>query len=85
LLSPSISSSLASAADPAQRGAMFGLNQSAAALSRLVGPIVATWLFDLRGSGAPYVWGCALALVALVVTGLLRASAGRDHPIITAS
>ena len=64
---------------------MFGLNQSAAALSRLVGPIVATWLFDLRGSGAPYVWGCALALVALVVTGLLRASADRDHPIITAS
>lgn len=85
LLSPSISSSLASAADPTQRGAMFGLNQSASALSRLIGPIVATWLFELRGSGAPYVWGCALALVALVVSGLLRASAGRDHPIITAS
>ena len=60
VLSPSISSSLASAADPTQRGSTFGLNQSAAALARLVGPIVATWLFDVRGSGAPYVFGCAL-------------------------
>ena len=53
VLSPSISSSLASAADPDRHGSAFGLNQSAAALARLVGPIVATWLFDVRGSGAP--------------------------------
>jgi DHA1 family tetracycline resistance protein-like MFS transporter len=85
LLSPSISSSLASSADPAQRGSTFGLNQSAAALARLVGPIVATWLFDVRGSGAPYVWGCALALIALAVSSLIRAPAGQDHSIITAS
>jgi MFS family permease len=84
LLSPSISSALAASADPARRGTTFGLSQSTGALSRLVGPIVATWLFDVRGSGAPYVWGCALSVLALAATGLLRTSVTRDEPVIAA-
>ena len=72
LLSPSISSSLAALADPAARGATFGLNQSTGALARLVGPVAAGWLFEMAGTGAPFVWGLVLSAAALVATLALR-------------
>jgi MFS family permease len=84
LISPSVSTGLAAVADPDRRGSTFGLSQSTGALSRLIGPIVATWLFDARGSGAPYVWGLVLSLAALAATGLLRSGRPRDEPIVTA-
>jgi MFS family permease len=85
LISPSISSGLAAATDPARRGGTFGLSQSTGALSRLIGPIVATWLFDARGNGAPYVLGCMLALTGLLATAFLRSPQSRKEAIVTSS
>ena len=67
LLSPAISSELAGLADPSRRGATFGLSQSTSALSRLVGPVAATTLLDVGGTGAPYLAGAALGVAALTV------------------
>lgn len=71
LLSPAISSELAGLADPSRRGATFGLSQSTSALSRLIGPVAATTLLDLRGTGAPYLAGAVLGVAALLVVLVL--------------
>jgi DHA1 family tetracycline resistance protein-like MFS transporter len=88
LLSPSISSSLAALADPSARGATFGLNQSTGALSRLVGPVVAAWLFEVGGSGAPFAWGLVLSAAALLATLAVRPVAAArpisaPEPVVT--
>jgi DHA1 family tetracycline resistance protein-like MFS transporter len=84
LLSPSMSSALAAAADPARRGTTFGLNQSMGALARLGGPVFAAWLFDVRGSSAPYTWCLVISALALAATLAVRpASAGSDTPAVT--
>ena len=86
LLSPAISSSLAALAEPAARGATFGLNQSTGALSRLVGPVAAAWLFEVAGSGAPFVWGLVLTAAALLATtavGSPMVTATSQQPLVT--
>jgi DHA1 family tetracycline resistance protein-like MFS transporter len=84
LISPSISSALAGAVDPGSRGAAFGLNQSTSALARLIGPVVAAWLFQVRGSGAPFVWGLVLAVIGFAATGAVRgAAAAPERATIT--
>jgi MFS family permease len=72
LVSPSVSSGLAAMADPTRRGATFGLNQSTGALARLVGPVVAAWLFDSSGTGAPFVWCLVIAVLAMLATSAVR-------------
>jgi predicted MFS family arabinose efflux permease len=86
LLGPSLSSSLAALADPAARGATFGLNQATGALSRLVGPVAATGLFELAGTGAPFLWGLVLSAAALAATAALRPLRGPvpcPEPVVT--
>jgi multidrug resistance protein len=62
---PSLTSLVAEAAPAERRGEALGYQQSAGALARIVGPVVAGAIFDGVGVGAPYVLGGVLVLVAL--------------------
>lgn len=66
LLTPTLSSAVAGRAG-SQRGEWLGWQQSAGGLARVLGPIAAGVLFEHVGMGAPYLFGAALALVALVL------------------
>lgn len=62
---------LLSLASPAEaQGETLGLAQGMAGLGRMLGPLVAGWLFGL-GIGLPFFFGAVLTLVALLV-GLPR-------------
>ena len=65
-LSPTLSSLLSLASSADEQGGTLGIGQSASALARAIGPLVAGWLFD-RGHALPYFAGAGL----VVVTGLL--------------
>ena len=62
---PSTSALVAELAPEEKRGEALGYQQSAGALGRVVGPVVGGVLFDAAGTGAPYVFGAVLMLVAL--------------------
>jgi hypothetical protein len=47
---------------------VLGVQQSASAAARVVGPILGTALFGHVGLGAPYAVGAGLAALAVVVT-----------------
>lgn len=66
--SPSITSLVAEAAPPDRRGEALGYQQSAGAIARVVGPVVAGVLFDHVGIGAPYVVASVAFVVALIAT-----------------
>lgn len=63
LANPSLSSLISRAAAADEQGGILGLNQSAAALARAVGPLIAGALYDYAAPG-PYVLGSAAALCA---------------------
>ncbi len=64
LITPTLSSAIAGRAARA-RGAWLGWQQSAAALARVAGPVLAGVLFTQIGVGAPYVVGAVLVVAAL--------------------
>jgi MFS family permease len=73
--SPSITAIVSDLAPAHQRGEALGLQQSAYAIARVIGPPIAGLLFDHAGVPSPYIAGAALCLVgiALAVTwGLHR-------------
>jgi MFS transporter, DHA1 family, tetracycline resistance protein len=63
LVSPSLTSLVAEAAGERRRGALLGIQQSATALARVVGPIAGGALFGWA-TGAPYVLAATLALAS---------------------
>lgn len=74
LLTPTLVSA-ASHRSGAERGRYLGWQQSAGALARIVGPILATSLYEGVGVGAPYAVAAVLLLVgfvALPASGLSR-------------
>jgi multidrug resistance protein len=72
LLSPALTSMVAGGARHDRRGRVLGLQQSASALARVVGPILGTFLFGHVAIGAPYAAGAVLAAIAVVMTAGLR-------------
>ena len=68
LLSPALTSLVAGRAREDRRGAVLGVQQSASALARVVGPIAGTALFGHVGLGAPYALGAVLAALAVLLT-----------------
>jgi multidrug resistance protein len=62
---PSSGALVAELAPEEKRGEALGYQQSAGALGRVVGPVVGGVLFDAAGTGAPYLFGAALMLIAL--------------------
>ena len=69
LLAPALTSLVAGRARHDRRGAVLGVQQSASALARVVGPVAGGFLFAHVGVGAPCAAGAALALLALTLTG----------------
>ena len=70
LVTPSLISVVADSATPDRRGEVLGVQQSAGALSRIIGPAIAGLLFDHAGVAWPYV-------VAAVLTGAALATVSR--------
>jgi MFS transporter, DHA1 family, tetracycline resistance protein len=75
IASPSLTALVAQEAPPDRRGEALGYQQSAGALARIVGPIVAGILFDNVGNGAPYMVGGVLTMIAV----FLLISAHKSH------
>jgi MFS transporter, DHA1 family, tetracycline resistance protein len=63
LVTPTLSSLLSRASDADQQGGVLGVGQSVASLARMIGPLVAGWLFD-RGEALPFVVGGLLVILA---------------------
>ena len=59
--------------DPARQGEVLGVNQSAAALARILGPMTAVTLFFMTPTHEmPYILGSALLVVLLLFSFRLR-------------
>jgi MFS family permease len=67
LLGPTLSSATASVVASHRRGEALGVQQSAGALGRVAGPLVAGALFQALGPGAPYVVAAVLAVGCLAL------------------
>ncbi|NNF28542.1 MAG: MFS transporter [Gemmatimonadetes bacterium] len=74
---PSVLGLLSRSADPDRQGAALGLGQSVGSSARVLGPLMAGGLFDLRVS-LPYV--VAAGLVALGLTATTHLSQPGDRP-----
>jgi MFS transporter, DHA1 family, tetracycline resistance protein len=77
LLTPALSAAVAGASDAGRRGATFGIQQAAGALSRVIGPLVALGLFGLWQS-LPYVLSIGFAATAIAL--LARAASRAPVP-----
>jgi DHA1 family tetracycline resistance protein-like MFS transporter len=66
LVQTTMASTLAGRAPAGQRGRVLGLQQSASALARIVGPAAGGALLGGAASGAAYVFGAAVTGIALV-------------------
>ena len=64
LFTPTLSSVIASAVDPAVRGEAFGVQQSASALGRIAGPVLAGLLFQHVAVASPYILAAVLVMGA---------------------
>ena len=67
LFGPSLSAATVEAAGPDARGVALGLQQSAGALGRIVGPLLAGTLFGRVSVAAPYLVAAMLAVVAMSI------------------
>jgi DHA1 family tetracycline resistance protein-like MFS transporter len=63
LIGPMMQTLISTAVDQDERGAALGLNQSASALGRVVGPLAGGPLFDSLGPSAPMAF-CAVVCIA---------------------
>jgi MFS family permease len=73
-VTPSIQSLISRVSDPERQGEVLGINQSAAAMARILGPVLGVSLFSLTPSHVlPYALGSLL--LALVFLFTLRVSA----------
>ena len=67
VVTPSLTSVVADSVAPDKRGEALGVQQSAGALSRIVGPAIAGLTFDHVGVAWPYVVAAVLTIAALVL------------------
>ncbi|HVC56010.1 MAG TPA: MFS transporter [Stellaceae bacterium] len=75
-MQPSINSLISRRAGSERQGEVMGVAQSVGSLARVVGPLVAGWLFTEFGRSSPFLWGAALVVAALLFGWrLLRAVA----------
>lgn len=80
LANPTVSTIISRTAAADEQGGVLGLNQSAGALARALGPMIAGTLYD-QAPYWPYIWGGCTALLAAAL--LLRLD--QQNPPITAS
>lgn len=67
LATPALQSLVAAQTEEAERGAAMGLNQSAQALGRVIGPAISGLAFDALGHSAPYALAAGLIALALAL------------------
>jgi MFS family permease len=65
VITPSLTSVVSDSVAPEKRGEALGVQQSAGALSRIIGPALAGVVFDRAGVGWPYVLAAVLTLGAV--------------------
>lgn len=72
-LTPSAQALVSRRAPPDRQGEILGVNQSAAALARIVGPVFGNSLYDATISHMlPYLFGAALLVVMLPIVSRIR-------------
>jgi hypothetical protein len=72
-LTPSAQALISRRTDPARQGEILGVNQSASALARILGPVVGLTLYDLTATHLlPYVFGAGLLLLMLPLMPRIR-------------
>jgi DHA1 family tetracycline resistance protein-like MFS transporter len=78
LMQPSLNSLISRRAGREEQGEVMGVSQSVGSLSRVLGPAAAGVFFGEFGRNAPYFWGAALVVAALLAAlKLIRAGATR--------
>lgn len=70
--SPSVTSIVTELVPPERRGEALGYQQSAGALGRITGPIIAGAIFDGLNEGAPYLISAALFVAAFFLVRTVR-------------
>jgi MFS family permease len=78
LAAPTIAALVAANARDDRRGAALGVQQSATALARVIGPALGGALFQYVGVSAPYVVGAVLVGVALSLLAVERPISTRE-------
>jgi len=66
-MQPSLNSLISKSVAADEQGEVMGVSQSVGSLSRVLGPLIAGWLFAGLGRNSPYIWGAVLVLGALMV------------------
>lgn len=74
LVTPSVQALISRLSDPAKQGEILGVNQSASALARILGPAIGLPLFKLKETHhiVPYALGCGLLILVLLLTPRIR-------------
>jgi MFS family permease len=81
LFNPSVLGILSVQAADAEQGEVLGVNQSASALSRVVGPVAGGWAFGALGYAVAFYASATLLVVTAVwLVLMLPAAAGRGTP-----
>jgi MFS transporter, DHA1 family, tetracycline resistance protein len=76
-LNPSVSALISRRSDPARQGEVLGVNQSANAMARILGPLIGNMLFPITDNHVlPYIVAAVFLLVVLMLTP--RLSQGHD-------
>src|SRR5207245_7421888 len=72
-LTPSVQALISRRSDPAEQGEVLGVNQSASAMARILGPLVGLTLYRLEPSHLlPYAVGACLILLMLPLLPAIR-------------
>src|SRR5439155_9485991 len=76
-LTPSVQALISRRSDPAKQGEVLGVNQSASAMARILGPLVGLTLYKLDPAHLlPYGVGACLILLTLPVLPAIRRGSG---------
>lgn len=68
LFAPTLTKTISGLAGGEAQGRLQGANQSAQSLARVVGPLLASWLYASVSPASPYEWGAGLFVVAWWLT-----------------
>lgn len=74
VITPSLTSVVSDSVAPEKRGEALGVQQSAGALSRIIGPAMAGFVFDRAGVGWPYLLAAVLTLGAAILVSSDKSS-----------
>lgn len=80
---PAITAMISHATEAEHQGSTLGLNGAVGALARIIGPIVAGFLFTVFGTNAPYLFAAAATLPAVYLSLSAGAAVRRRHEAVT--